>query len=175
MAGSEQDTSAHCAIKEGGEQKRRRLEAEEEREVSSRAFSAYMLPLEMVTSFKYLGRAISAADNDWPVVVINQAMAQAVWRMLTREEVAPRVSNFFFKSMVQLVLILGTEIWVVTPRMGWVLGGLQDQVERRFIGRLQRRRTDGKWEYTLAATIERRRLLRQYRNTFGEGRTRLCS
>ena len=36
----------------GSEQKRRRLAAEEEREVTARAFSAYGRPLEMVTSFK---------------------------------------------------------------------------------------------------------------------------
>ena len=36
----------------GSEQKRRRLAAEEEREVTARAFSVYGRPLEMVTSFK---------------------------------------------------------------------------------------------------------------------------
>ena len=41
-----------------------RLAAEEEREVNARAFIAYGRPLEMVTSFKYLGQAISAMDND---------------------------------------------------------------------------------------------------------------
>ena len=38
----------------GVEQKRRRLVAEKEREVTNRAFSAYGHPLEMVTSFRYL-------------------------------------------------------------------------------------------------------------------------
>ena len=36
----------------GAERRRRRLLAEEEREVTTRAFSAYGKPLEMVTSFK---------------------------------------------------------------------------------------------------------------------------
>ena len=47
------------------EQKRRKLAAEEEREITTRDFSAYGHPLEMVTSFKYLGRLISPTDNDW--------------------------------------------------------------------------------------------------------------
>ena len=42
----------------GAEQKRRRLAAEEERGVTTRTFSAYGRPLEIVTSFKYLGRMI---------------------------------------------------------------------------------------------------------------------
>ena len=44
--------------KKGAEQKRRNLSEEEERAVTSRAFSVYVRPLDMVTSLKYLGRAI---------------------------------------------------------------------------------------------------------------------
>ena len=50
----------------GAEQRRQRLAAEEEREVTARAFSAYGIPLEMVTSFKYLGRVIYATDDKCP-------------------------------------------------------------------------------------------------------------
>ena len=35
--------------------------------------------------------------------------------------------------------------------MGWILGGFQDKVAIILTGRLLRRRTNGKWEYTLAA------------------------
>ena len=42
------------------------------------------LPLDMVTSFKYLGQVISAADDDWLVVVRNLAKLQVVWQKLTR-------------------------------------------------------------------------------------------
>ena len=35
--------------------------------------------------------------------------------------------------------------------MGWVLGGFQYQVAQQLMGRLPRRRTDEKWEYTLAS------------------------
>ena len=81
----------------------------------------------MTTSFRYLGRVISAADNDWPEVVRNLAKAQAVWkrvtRILSREGARPQVSGFFFKDVVQSVLLFGAETWVVNPRMGRVLGG----------------------------------------------------
>ena len=36
---------------------------------------------------------------------------------------APRVFVFFFKSVVQLVLIFAAETWVVSPCVGQVLGG----------------------------------------------------
>ena len=48
----------------GAEWKRLKLAAEEEREVTTRAFSAYGGPLEMVTSFRYMGQVIPATDKD---------------------------------------------------------------------------------------------------------------
>ena len=46
-------------------------------------------------------------------------------RIYSREGSEPRVSGFFFKAVVQSVLLFGVETWLVTPHMGWVLGGLQ--------------------------------------------------
>ena len=59
--------TAQCT--RGAERKRLRLVAEDDREVTARAFSAYGFPLEMVASSKYLVRLVSAADNDWLAVV----------------------------------------------------------------------------------------------------------
>ena len=53
------------------ERNRWRLAAEENMEVIARAFSTYGRPLEMVNSFLYLGRVISAADDDLPAVIKN--------------------------------------------------------------------------------------------------------
>ena len=84
----------------------------------------------MVTSFRYLGRLISAAENDWPAVVNNLSRARGVWRSMTRilsrEGAQPRVSGFFFKAVVQAVLLFGSDTWVVTPHMGKDLGGCLD-------------------------------------------------
>ena len=91
------------------EQKRRRLEAEEEREFTVRAFSTYGSPLDMVTSFKYLGQVISATDDDWPAVVRNLAQENKVWSrmscIISREVATPWVSGLFFKAVIQVLLI----------------------------------------------------------------------
>ena len=42
------------------------------------SFQAYGRPLGMVTSFKYLGRVLSALDGEWPVVVAN------IWKARSR-------------------------------------------------------------------------------------------
>ena len=125
-----------CA--QGSERKRRRLAVDEEREVTSRAFSAYGLPLYMVTSFKYLGRVISAVEN-----VKNLSRERKVWsrmlRFLSREGAVPRLFGFFFKAVIQAVLIFGAETWEVTPHRGKALMGFQTQVARRLTGWLPQR------------------------------------
>ena len=81
-----------------------------------------------------MGILLSAADDYWPAVIRNLTKSQAVWRIVTRilsrEGARPQVSGFFFKSFVQSVFIFGEETWVVTPHMGQVLGGSEDQVVR---------------------------------------------
>ena len=39
-------------------------------------------------------------------------------RILIREGERPRISIFFFKAVVQFVLLFGEETWVVTPSHG---------------------------------------------------------
>ena len=110
----------------------------------------------MVTSFKYLGRVISAADDAWPEVEKNLALARKVWsrmpRILSREGAVPRVYGLFFKAVVQAVLIFGEETWVVTTARTRPWGGFQTQVAIRMTGRLPWRTPDRMWRHTTAAT-----------------------
>ena len=70
----------------------------------------------MVTSFRYLGRVISSADDNWPAVTRNLAKAQVIWRMmmriLIRKGAMPRVSGFLFKLSFSQCYSL---VW----RLGW--------------------------------------------------------
>ena len=157
LNGSHSGTSK---CKKGVERKKLLLEAEEARAVTSRKFSAYWIPLEMVTSFKYLGIVPSAADYDWTELVQNIVKSRMVWwrisKILSREGEIPRVSGYFFKVVVQLVLLFSEETWVVTPHMGRPLRGFQDQVARRLTGSLPQWRMDRRWNYTSteAAIVE---------------------
>ena len=63
-------------------------------------------------------------------------------RILSREGADPRVYVFFFKSVVQAVLLFGSEIWAVTLCMGRALGGFQDQVSQQLTGPVLQRKTD---------------------------------
>ena len=89
--------------------KLQQMAEEEIRESTERAFRAYGLSLQSVTSFKYMGWVLTASDDDWPEVVGNLKKARNSWsrltRILGREGANPRVSGVFFKAVVQKVLI----------------------------------------------------------------------
>ena len=53
----------------GAERKRWRLAETETRENSERAFEAYGAPIELMSEFKYIGRILTAKDDDWPEVI----------------------------------------------------------------------------------------------------------
>ena len=94
----------------GADKKRRRDTEAEIIESAERAFEAYGGQLESVSSFTYLGRVMTAGDDDWPAAEGNLKKARRSWgrlsRILGREGATAGISGTFFKSVVQQVLIL---------------------------------------------------------------------
>ena len=115
--------------------------------ILGRSFRAYGKPLDTVTSFKYLGRVITAGDDNWPVVTSNLIKAQKSWTRMTRilgwEGEDPRISSLFFKVVVQAVLLFGLETWVMNPCMERALGSFQHRVAQRTNESQPRRRREG--------------------------------
>ena len=103
--------TAQCA--RGAYRKSWRLAEAEIRESSERAFEAYGEPLDNVTTVIYLGRVLTAGDNDWIAVVGNLGKARNSWGrlywILIREGADPKVSGSFYKAVVQAVLLSGEE------------------------------------------------------------------
>ena len=95
-------TTAMC--KKSAERKRRRMAEAELRDDTERAFEAYGKPLDTVSTFKYLGRVMTAGDDDWPEVAGNLVKERKIWRrllrILSREGANKRVSGNFFKAVV---------------------------------------------------------------------------
>ena len=80
----------------------------------------------MVKEFRYLGRVLTATDDDWPAVSRNLHRARATWgrlaRILGREGADPKVSRKFYIAVTQQVLLFGAESWVLTGKMEGVQG-----------------------------------------------------
>ena len=102
-----------------------------------------------MTEFKYLGRILTATDEDWPAMVGNLGKARRSWgrlsRVLGRDGSDPKVSQAFYTAVTQAVLIFGEEVWVLTPRMEKALDSFQSRVARNIMGRQPRQRKDRSW------------------------------
>ena len=83
------------------------------RKTSERAFHAYGKHMKTVTEFRYLGRVLTATDDDWPAVAGNIRKARVSWgrlaRVLGREGAYPKVSRSFYTAVTQQVLLFGAE------------------------------------------------------------------
>ena len=141
--------------KKGAERKQQRLEETETRENAERAFHAYGKPMEAVSEFRYLGRLLTATDDDWPAVAGNIRKARLSWgrlsRVLGREEADPKVSQSFYTAVTQKVLLFGEETWVLTRNMKSALDAFHGRVARHLTGRQPLRGRDGRWFYPALA------------------------
>ena len=108
----------------------------------------YGEPIESVMAFKYLGRILTATDDDWPEVVGNIRKARRSWgrisRVLGMEGADPEVSRAFYISVTQAVFLFGSETWVLTAQKKKALYSFQSRVARKITGRQPRRRKDGR-------------------------------
>ena len=163
----------------GAERKSRQLAEKETRENLEQAFEAYGAPIKSVSEFKYLGRILTATDDDWPAVVGNLGKARRSWgrlsRVLGREGADSRGSRAFYIAVTQAVLLFGSETWVLTARMEKALDSFQSRVAMEIMGRQPRRRKDGSWVYLPLARVmketgmvEIRTSILQRQNTFAQ-------
>ena len=113
------------------------MEKEKIQENTEMDFNAYGRSLTIVTSFKYLGRFLTAADDNWKAVVGNiwkeRKSLALLERILGWEGAIPLVSGMLFKAVVQAVLLFGLETRVTKPCIGKSMGSFQ----HRFPGGLQ--------------------------------------
>ena len=75
-------------------------------ESSERAFEAYGEPIKNVLAFKYLGRVLTAGDDNWLTEVGNLGKARSSWERLSpvlgREGADPKVSGTFYTAVAQM-------------------------------------------------------------------------
>ena len=65
-------------------------------------------------------------------------------RILGQEGEETRIYGLFFKAVVQAVLIFGSEMWVLTPRMERALGSFQQRIAQQISGSQPRQRGEGR-------------------------------
>ena len=98
-------------MQNGGGAENLETAAAEGEAASERAFEAYGRRINSVQDFRYLGRVLTATDDDWQAVARNLYRARATWgrmaRILGREGADPKVSRMFYIAVTQQVPSLG--------------------------------------------------------------------
>ena len=76
--------------------------------------------MEVGTEFRYLGRILTATDDDWLAVAGNiQKVRRSLGRMvkvLGREWADLKVSRTFYIAVTQRVILFGLETWVLKTK-----------------------------------------------------------
>ena len=134
---------------QGSDMKQRRLVDEEVCVGVAAKFRAYRKPLETAASFNYIGRLLIVTDDELSAVIINLKKVRKSWyifyRILGREMGNPKTSGLFYLEVVQDILLFGSEMWVVTPRMGRFLGSFHHSMAIILSVMQPKRQTDGRW------------------------------
>ena len=89
------------------------------------------------------------SDDDWQSVLRNTRKVSQVWgrlrKLLQREGVEMAVSEKFYCSVVQAVLLFGAETWVIMVPMMQVLEGGHVSFLWQVTRRQETRWKDGSW------------------------------
>ena len=113
--------------------------------------------METVTSFKYLGRVLTAGDDNWTEVEGKLRKTRKIWvrmtRILIRNGAELKILGLFFKAVLQTVLLFRAETWVLNPHMYQALRSFQHRVAQWLTGRYPRQRGERRWEYPLLAAV----------------------
>ena len=67
--------------------------------------------------------------------------------MLGQEGTDALTSGTLYEAVVQEIILFGSYIWVMTPRIGWALGGFHNIVSQQLEGIQQKRKEERYWEY----------------------------
>ena len=108
-------------------------------------------PIDNVTHFKYLGRWLTQSDDNLMAIRENIKKARARWArvagVLSREGADKHTMGYFYKAVVQAVLLFGSETWVLDKRMRLMLRSFHHRCARFVAREFIMQDENGKWKY----------------------------
>jgi hypothetical protein len=94
---------------------------------------------------------MAANNSNWPALYKNLRKAQGKWALIScpllKTGVSPRYVGYFYKAIVQTVLLYGSETWTVTPQMIETLNGFHHKIARRISNMMPVREQNDTWYY----------------------------
>ena len=142
-------TSKDC-VDRSGRQTRFRILKAQSNTVNNISFSINDVELQRVYSYKYLGRMITNTDCDNDAIERQLERARSKWKrfsaILNSRGMNSRVSGYFYKAIVQAVLLYGSETWVISRSQLKMLEVFHRRVARYLCRKHIRKLADGTWE-----------------------------
>jgi hypothetical protein len=107
--------------------------------------------INRVSQFRYLGRILEEDDNDVYAASRQLSRAKAKWgrlgNVLRSEGATSRTMGYFYKAIIQSVLLYGSESWTLTDHHLQKFRSFHARVARCLTGRHIRCLEDGTWVY----------------------------
>jgi hypothetical protein len=117
--------------------------------VGNATFTVNGTTINKVAQFKYLGRLLDETDNDDHAANRQLQRAREKWncigKVLSSQGVDARTMGYFYKAIVQAVLLYGSESWTLTEGTLKKLRSFHSRVARYLTGRHIRPNEDGSW------------------------------
>ena len=103
--------------------------------------------MENVLTFRYLGRPLDQTDDYFPAVRQNIMRVRLVWgrlgTLLLQEGADPKMSEIFYRAVLQAILLYGSETWVLLASMEKRIEGTHTEFLRMITGNREKQLGDG--------------------------------
>ena len=107
--------------------------------------------------FRYLGRILDENDDDSYAMERQLARARAKWgrigKVLRSEGVRSKTMGYFYKAVVQAILLYGSESWVLSDFYLRQLKSFHTRIARYLTGKHIRQNEDGTWYHPPSADV----------------------
>jgi exonuclease III len=142
--------------KKFAERRRQHFQAKRQESAREVSFTVNGTSINRVSEFKYLGRILEESDDDAPAANRQLERARERWgrmsRVLAAEGASPKVMGYFYKAIIQAVLLYGSESWTLPDRIIKKFRSFHARVARYITGRHIRELEDG--TYFCPPTVE---------------------
>ena len=143
--GKAHQESAEC--RNFAEKRHRHFQQKRQQMAREVSFNVNGEKIDKVSEFKYLGRILEETDDDDHAANRQLTRARARWgriaKILTIDGASPRVMGYFYKAIIQTVLLYGSESWTLTIGMIGRLRSFHHRVARYITGRHIKELEDG--------------------------------
>ena len=133
------------------ERRKQYFKKEENERARNQRFTIDGNEIKRTNKFKYLGRVLHEDDDDRHVMNRQLQRAISCWnginKILIQQNISMRDRKIFFITIVQAVLLYGSESWTLSTKNISKLAAFHHRVARQLTGKQITKHRDGTWTF----------------------------